>query len=118
MIKNSRTIWLYLTVAYMLAVLYVSTVPGVDPEAGSYSPQMEAFKNFLHFPAYGLMSFLLLRSFSKVEIKAKVAAFLMATGWGILNEFVQAQVPNRYWSLEDMCVNALGAGVVVLLIKR
>ena len=116
--KNNRITWICVTAVYMLGILYASTIPGSDPKAGAYSPSMEAFKNFLHFPAYGTLGYLLMRSFSSNRGPVLISAFLIATGWGVLNEVVQSFIPHRYWSLEDMCVNALGAGIVIAWMGR
>lgn len=40
-----------------------------------------------------------------------VVAVLLATGYGVGIEFVQAPLPERYFSLADMAANGVGAGV-------
>ena len=114
-LRYSRGFWYALTAVYTLGILLFSTMPGADKTSGHYFLAMEYFKNFLHFPAYGGLAWLWLKTFNSVRPKALVLVFLMATSWGIFNEFVQAQTPHRYFSYEDMLVNAVGAGLVIIL---
>ena len=117
-LKVSRYFWFILTFIYMSGILWFSTKPGVDKHSGHYSVAMEYFKNFLHFPAYGGLAFLWIQTFNSVKNKALLATFLIAASWGIFNEFVQAHIPNRYFSIDDMIVNALGALLVIALARK
>ncbi len=47
-----------------------------------------------------------------------ILSFFLATAYGVLNEFVQAQVPGRFYSYEDMLRNAIGAGVGVWIVLK
>lgn len=49
---------------------------------------------------------------------SSVFVFLTATVYGVINEFVQAGVPGRFFSVGDMLRNALGAGLAVWLFRR
>ena len=118
MLKFSPKTWILLTIVYMSGILFMSLQPGSDPKSAEHSVVIENIKNFLHFPAYGSLGFLLMRSFNSVAWPARLYSFFIAVGFGILNEFVQAMVPYRYCSVDDMVVNALGAGVVVLLVGK
>ena len=115
--KFSQKTWILLTIVYMSGILFMSLQPGADLKS-PHSVIIEYVKNFLHFPVYGGLGFLLMRSFSSAEWPAQLYSFLIAVGFGILNEFVQAVVPYRYYSVDDMIVNALGAGIVILLIGK
>ena len=42
--------------------------------------------------------------------------FLIATGYGIVNEFIQAGVPGRSFSIGDMVRNALGAMIGIWVV--
>ena len=110
-----RVFWLGATLVYMLGILWFSTKPGAIPGSGHYSVAMENFKNFLHFPAYGGLAWLLFKSMNSIKIPSLIAVFVIATSWGILNEFVQAHTPHRYFSIDDMVVNAVGALLVIVL---
>ena len=114
-LRYSRGFWYALTAVYTLGILLFSTMPGADKISGHYSVAMENFKNFLHFPAYGGLAWLWLKTFNSVKPKTLALAFFIAASWGIFNEFVQAHTPNRYFSYEDMLVNALGAGLAIIL---
>ena len=110
-----RGFWLATSIVYSLAILLFSTMPGADKNAGHYSLAMEYFKNFLHFPAYGGMAWLWMNAFNSVKLRALGATFIIAVSWGIMNEFVQSHIPNRFFSIDDMVVNALGALLVIIL---
>jgi len=44
-----------------------------------------------------------------------LAAFLVAAGFGALNEWHQIHLPGRYGSLADVVLNAIGAGLGLLV---
>ena len=44
--------------------------------------------------------------------------FILATLYGVLNEFVQAGVPGRFFSIEDMLRNAIGVFVGLWVVSR
>ena len=117
-IALKRGLWFTATVIYMSGILWCSTWPGSDKQSGHYSVAVENFKNFLHFPAYGGLAWLWIKTFNSVGFRALALSFLIAVSWGVLNEFVQSHTPNRYFSVEDMMVNALGAGLTLALARK
>ncbi|HSV43383.1 MAG TPA: VanZ family protein [Candidatus Bathyarchaeia archaeon] len=61
-----------------------------------------------------------MRSFDLAVLRTppSVLIFLTATVYGVINEFIQAGVPGRFFSVGDMLRNALGAGLAVWLFRR
>ena len=116
--RINRYGWLILTLTYMSGILWFSTMPGSDKHSGHYSVSMEYFKNFLHFPAYGGLAFLLMKSLNSIRTQALVTSFVIASSWGIFNEFVQAHTPRRFFSIDDMIVNACGALLAIFLARK
>lgn len=55
--------------------------------------------------------------FSVLRTPPSVLIFLTATVYGVINEFIQAGVPGRFFSVGDMLRNALGAGLAVWLFR-
>ncbi len=77
------------------------------------NPQLH---NLLHVPAYALLTFLWIRTLSPLSRppgRVLAVAFLIAVGYGALDEVHQAFVPGRLLSLTDASLNALGAGITV-----
>lgn len=111
---------LLLPLAYMGALLLLSSVPGrgVDGPAGELfqwiAPQ---WQNLLHIPLYGGLaaSWLWALAAQPVGHTARLAlALLLTLVWGAVDEAYQSGIAGRYGSLTDMALNAAGAVLVVL----
>ncbi len=82
--------------------------------------------NFLHIPAYSVLAFFLIQTLHGHALSWKTGGercvlflvFGLAVSFGILNEFVQASVPGREFSLGDMLRNALGAILTISFYKK
>jgi len=117
---------LLVTLGYMAGIYWLSSIPGeTDPESTLLSNIIlwtpPAIQNLAHIPLFGLLAMLwyrLLNSWMKNDRLLCISAFLLATGFGILDEWHQLYVPGRYASLTDMALNALGAAFAVWLISR
>lgn len=118
--------WVIVTFLYMLGIVLSSLIPGgggVEKEPGF----LDIVCNYLHIPAYAGLTFLLFFVVRNFAFQYKISAltqarqmalvFMLAVLYGILNEFVQAHVPDRSFSYADMCRNALGAGGMLVVIK-
>ena len=118
MLKNKK-FWAYLTVVYMIFLFYVSTLPGSVKEVYKSSIR-ETLHNAAHVPAYSILTFLVAQWFQFTEFKERsyLFAFLVAVGYGILNEIAQIPVPGRTACVSDACLNAVGSGIALLLIKN
>jgi len=109
--------FLALTLAYSAGIYWLSLLPGdIDPAtAGLYGIiawTPPAAQNLLHVPVFGVLTWLWWRSLQgwiNQPRQALLMAFLLATGYGILDEWHQLHVPGRYASFTDILLNTLGA---------
>ena len=117
---------LLLALGYMAGIYWLSSIPGeADPESPLLSGIIlwtpPAIQNLAHMPLFGILAWLWYRSLSAWINTGQLLsslAFLLATGFGILDEMHQLLVPGRYASLTDIVLNALGAGFAVWLVSR
>jgi glycopeptide antibiotics resistance protein len=117
---------LLLALGYMAGIYWLSSIPGeTDPENALLSGIIlwtpPAIQNLVHIPLFGVLAWLWYRLLSariKNDRLLFSATFLLATGFGILDELHQLTVPGRYASLTDIALNTLGAGFAVWLIYR
>jgi VanZ family protein len=105
-----------LAAAYIFGIFFFadsSVVSRID-EFNPYS--------LLHIPLYGLLTALLLLTFSPK--KGTILAFhyqgaaWIAVAVGVLDEVHQAYIPSRDASITDVLLDILGIGLVVLLAWR
>jgi VanZ family protein len=113
----------YLAAGLVFAVLTVASVTGNVPAPPPDSGFADFWDKYLHFVGYaGLALALAYATVHWREDPYRRAATVLgvAVGYGLLMEFVQAPIPNRYFSLADALANALGASLVVLwfLVER
>ena len=114
-----------LPLAYMLGIFWVSSIPGQptpdDPILNVvFSVIPPKLQNLLHVPLFGGLAWLWhwsLRGWLPGEARLGTIAFLLAAGYGILDEFHQMMVPGRYASATDVALNILGI-VVALWLTR
>ncbi|MFP4473264.1 MAG: VanZ family protein, partial [Candidatus Omnitrophota bacterium] len=115
-------IFLTTTLIYALGILWAS----IQPETLPLIPDViytlgDAFRNFLHIPAYFGLAALLFTTMKHYKGRAgglipdHIArwSFWIPVCYGIINEFVQSHVPGRTFSIGDMLRNALGAFLAV-----
>jgi len=115
---------LALTVSYMAGIYWLSSIPGtVDPEEaaiyGIIAWTPPAVQNLLHVPLFGSLAWLWYRTLScwfESRMVLLSWSFLLAAGYGAIDEYHQLQVPGRYASLTDMALNILGAVLVLWLL--
>lgn len=103
--------------ALMIALYLISALPAPSPPS-QFPPRpawmsWSLLNNLLHIPAYGLLSWLFFHSLVRVARPGRAAlmAAIGATGYGILMELVQIDVPGRYASVDDVYLNAFGAAL-------
>src|SRR6056297_1552962 len=109
----TKYIFLTITIIYTAGILWFSFFPDHSVPSAVFS-WGKVVRNFLHIPAYtGLAGLLALtaigfRVVKKDHLPLDVAlwSFCVATLFGVLNEFIQATVPGRYFSVADMLRNA------------
>lgn len=77
-------------------------------------------QNLLHIPLYACLSFLWVRTFSRLRVntaKGVVLALFITIAYGCLDEVHQTFVPGRYGGLIDIYLNTVGAFIGVALFK-
>jgi VanZ family protein len=110
----------------MTGIYWLSSIPGeADPEGTLLSGIIlwtpPAVQNLAHIPLFGVLAWLWYRSLNAWMKNTRLllsSAFLLATGFGILDEWHQLSVPGRYASLTDIALNTLGAAFAVWLVSR
>jgi VanZ family protein len=104
---------------YLPALLWLIFVTGISVTPGVPMPKFDLFSpdKLGHVAAYGLLSGLLFWGFfrSKKRLpnwKEGLLIFGFSTVYGILLEFVQgAFIPGRFYEVDDMIANAVGAAL-------
>lgn len=100
-----------ITIIYMSLIVYSS----LQPDVNKHSSQLfRDIHNFLHIPAYALLTYFLLKCFAKTSSKSLIFAFSIAFLFGVINELIQAYVPGRTASVSDALFN--GIGIIIVLI--
>ena len=111
---KNRKFWTVLTVLYMFLLLGSSFQAGTNA-GGHLSTIKQLAYNLTHIPAYSLLALLLFYSSgSRFPIRVFVAAFV----YGAFNEYVQSFIPGRTASVMDMFLNAIGAGLTLLFLRK
>jgi hypothetical protein len=117
---------LFFTAAYMSGIYWLSSIPGeADPQNPLLSGIMlwspPAVQNLAHIPVFGLLALLWYRSLNAWIVKGRRlsgSALLLASGFGIFDEWHQLHVPGRYASFTDISLNVLSAAIAIWLLSR
>lgn len=110
-----------LTLAYMLGIYWLSSLPRPGAEGNDLSVQL-AF-NVLHIPLYAGLTFCLLRTVWRGRGRRGIAwgpsglTFLVAGVYAVLDEWHQSFVPGRSASVGDFLLDLLGIGSI-LVVRR
>jgi VanZ family protein len=111
----------YAAAALVFTAVTVGSVTGdAPPPPPGFG---DFFDKYLHFAAYAGLALALAYAtahWRDAPYRRAAIVFTVAVGYGLLMEFVQAPIPNRYFSLADALANALGASLVVVwfLVER
>jgi glycopeptide antibiotics resistance protein len=73
----------------------------------------------LHLVEYGLLAYLVYRALRLYlpSAEAYVVGFLIASAFGLLDEFIQYKLPNRVFETRDVMTNVLAAGLGLLVVR-
>ena len=102
-------------VLYAALLAYVSLRAG-DPLART-SWLSELLHNLAHPPAYAIFAYLLINAASAITPRILYGVFAITVLYGILLEVLQALIPDRFPSIGDILLNALGAGLIIWAFK-
>ena len=108
----------FLAIALAALIAYLSLVPG-DSRAVRWMPPW--LQNAGHVGCYAGLSFLCFLALAPAvhaDLTRAATAFVIATGFGVLMEWLQGSSPGRHASLLDASRNAAGAliGVVTAML--
>ncbi len=75
---------------------------------------------FLHFMVFGVLAFLMARSFKKSRFKLvnkyyHILAILFSSMYGVIDEYHQYFVPGRFSTVGDWVADLLGAIVFIII---
>lgn len=117
-----RRRWALAGLAYMAALFALSAIPDHGSGPGHrvmfLPPDLH---NLLHLPAYLGLAWLWARCFlagGRGLVAAWALGALVATAYGVLDEWHQFYVPGREASVTDMLMNAAGAALAFPLLRR
>ena len=109
---------LYMTILYVGAV----TAPGVGILGQVIAQAPGSLLNWFHAPMYGVLSWLMARSLEQKGwplIYAISVAMAGALVFGIWTEVIQASIPGRTTSMDDLLLDASGiAAATAVYIRR
>jgi VanZ family protein len=102
---------------YLPAALWLAIVTALSVSPGVPMPRFNLLSadKVGHAVAYAMLAWLLFQGFKAANrrlpnTKESLIIFSLATGYGILMEFVQGTFfPNRFFEVDDMLANAFGA---------
>ena len=114
---------LAIAVAFMGGLFVLSSIPGRARPEDWFLVQLAAqtppfLQKLLHMLFYGALSWLWFWVLAPLPLRLPyrlLVAFLIAVGFGALNEWNQTRLPGRYGTLADVLLNATGAGLGLLL---
>ena len=102
-----KKLYVFLTIAYVSILSFAMLRPGAA--AGDGSGLKAVVDNCAHVPAYLILMVLLVKCFPKVSLRKGMICFVAVFLYGLLMEYLQSFVPNRYPSAIDAGSNGIGA---------
>jgi VanZ family protein len=103
----------------LMAVIFVLSA---QPDLNSGLGTIDLIgRKIIHASEYGLLTFLwwrALRTVTSSPGQALALAFAVAVGYSASDEWHQAFVNGRHGTPVDVCIDAAGAAIAVLLIRR
>jgi len=106
------------TLSYMCVLFILSSIPGSGENGHLFGLPSTRVADILHVLAYGLLTLLwifTLRDHGVDEHRSMWVAFLVASGYGALNELKQIWIPGRFPSVFDIMFNITGSLIFVWL---
>lgn len=112
-----------LPLVIMAMLFWLSSVPGkVLPEDPAYYAVFQlvspTLQNALHVPVYAVLAWAwhwALGAWMRKPATRALCAFMIASGYGVFDEWHQSFVPGRFASLTDVALDVAGAALGVWL---
>jgi VanZ family protein len=106
----SRFLLLWFPVVALMAAIFVTSSMSAPPAPAAVSDKL------LHAAAYAALAVVTLRALAGgrwrgVNAQLAVGAWLIATAYGVSDEWHQSFVPGRHADVNDVLADALGAAV-------
>ena len=92
----------------MLLLAWLQLKNVAQPSGQGVSSIGQLLHNLAHIPAYAILTFLMLKSFKNINLKAKLTAISIALTYGILMELCQSINSQRFASIGDVVLNSIG----------
>jgi VanZ family protein len=109
---------LFLMLAYVVLVFFLSTRPGLRPPGGG----MHYTDKVAHFIEYAILGTLIARTFRSSVNTSRLGAFmfLLAIGAtiGAIDETIQGHTPDREMSVYDWMADVAGVAAAVWFVMR
>lgn len=119
-----RVVYLVQTLGYSCCIYWLSSQPGDATQGGlsgiiAWTPP--ALQNLLHVPLFGLLAWLWYRTLNAWNTShghTLTAAFTLAAGFGVFDEWHQLHIPGRFASFTDVALNCAGAILALWWVHR
>ncbi len=101
---------------WMALIFYLSSRSKV-PNPTNLSVELIAIAG--HLVSFGILFLLLWYALGTIVLSSNtrfLVAFLVTVGYGVVDEIHQAFVPGRHSSVLDVLTDAVGAGVIILIL--
>ena len=100
----SKKLFKYILIFYIIAILAVSTIPGVAiPKFNIWS-----FDKILHIIEYFILAFLMINALRITTTRYILIIIIFGIAYGGFNEIWQGIVADRYASIYDAIANGIG----------
>jgi VanZ family protein len=110
-VTRSRLATTWLPVVLWAALIFgLSSIPSLSSGLGTWDTVL---RKLAHTLEYAILGFLLLRALGR-----ELPAFLVAVGYAVTDEVHQHFVPGRHASPYDVLIDAFGALVGVVALRR
>lgn len=102
-------------------VLFLIILLFLVPDPFNFSEKTNHFQNYLHIPAFSLISFFMLQIFDKSQLslfKRRFIPLYLVTIFSLSSEVFQEVLPGRSASIDDITLNFIGIllGVIIFFI--
>ncbi|MBN1802480.1 MAG: VanZ family protein [Candidatus Lokiarchaeota archaeon] len=104
--KVKDKIFLVLSIVVGFLIFFFSSLPNPLPATMVEPCLVISLSNTLHFLEFAALSFCLVLGLEK-KIKGEII-LIIAVAWAIIDEVHQIFVPNRYFDVLDLIIDAIG----------
>ncbi|MDO8282008.1 MAG: VanZ family protein [Thermodesulfovibrionia bacterium] len=112
--RQAAILFWFLTLSYMSLIFFLSSIAYPD-----IVPLPKNSDKVIHFFEYAVLSVLFFLSFKKSGVIRNILwlSIVLATFYGITDEYHQSYVPGRYSSIGDVVADFIGSAAGALSLK-